>query len=369
MQTDFMKVAGFPTINFGSSSTTTWGNTKLRVAIALDVTGSMAQDGKMPAMQKAAKDLVDTLTNSAKSKEDVYISIVPFAQMVNIGESNRTASWIKWSGQNDTWNEKNGSCSGGASYTTMSACTSAYVCSDSRYTTKRKCEQNNKTWKSANYVWTPANHSKWKGCVMDRDQPYDAQKDLPTSDETRFPATQYEQKDRYGNTINICPEQLLPMTSVYAGGVDTIKEKIDDLVPNGGTNQAIGMAWAWLSLQLGDPLNTPSKDSNYVYTDAIILLSDGLNTIDRWYGNGSDPSPDVDARQTLLCQNIKTPDPITKKQPLVYTIQVNTTGDPESAVLKACADSGSFFPTSDAKGIADAFTQIGASLMKLRIAK
>ena len=38
-------------------------------------------------------------------------------------------------------------------------------------------------------------------------------------------------------------------------------------------------------------------DPNYQYQKVIILLSDGLNTQDRWYGNGSTPArgrlPDV----------------------------------------------------------------------------
>ena len=40
--TDFMKVAGFPNINFNTSSTAAWGNVRMRVAMALDNTGSMA---------------------------------------------------------------------------------------------------------------------------------------------------------------------------------------------------------------------------------------------------------------------------------------------------------------------------------------
>ncbi len=41
MKTEFLKVAGFPTIDFNVGSTAKWGNTKLRVALALDNTGSM----------------------------------------------------------------------------------------------------------------------------------------------------------------------------------------------------------------------------------------------------------------------------------------------------------------------------------------
>src|SRR5262245_37257208 len=60
--TDFMRVAGFPNMNFGTSATTTWGNIRMRVALVLDVTGSMADDGKMTALKPAAKALIDQLS-------------------------------------------------------------------------------------------------------------------------------------------------------------------------------------------------------------------------------------------------------------------------------------------------------------------
>lgn len=328
--TDFMKMVGYPKLDIGSASTTTWGSTRMRVAMALDVTGSMADDGKMAAMQSAAKNLIDTLNSNAKTAEDVYISIVPFAQMVNVGSSNKNATWIKW----DDFDVANGSCS------------------NSYYTTQSSCVSHGKTW-------TASSHNSWNGCVTDRDQPYDTTKDAPTSDATRFPANQY----------NACPAQILPMTSAYAANnVTTLKAKIDSLAPNGGTNQPIGMAWAWETLQSGDPMNTPSKDSSYKYTDAIILLTDGQNTIDRWYGNGSSYSSQVDARQKILCDNIKASS-TSSAQTVIYTIQVNTDGDPESAVLKYCAGAGNFYPTSTASGIAAAFTAIGNSLNALRVSK
>lgn len=328
--TDFMKMVGYPKLDVGSTSTTTWGSTRMRVALALDVTGSMADDNKMAAMQTAAKNLVDTLQSNAKNADDVYISIVPFAQMVNVGASNKAATWVKWT----DFDAANGSCS------------------SNNYSTQATCVSHNKTW-------TAASHNTWNGCVTDRDQPYDTTRDAPTSDATRFPANQY----------TACPAQILPMTSAYAANnITTIKNKIDSLAPNGGTNQPIGMAWAWETLQSGDPMNTPTKDSAYKYTDAIILLSDGQNTIDRWYGNGSSYSASVDARQKILCDNIKGSS--TSSAPVViYTIQVNTDNDPESAVLKYCAGAGNFYPTSTASGIAAAFTAIGNSLNALRVSK
>ena len=82
----------------------------------------------------------------------------------------------------------------------------------------------------------------------------------------------------------------------------------------------------------------PAKDANYTYNEVIILLSDGLNTQNRWYGNGSDA---VHRRSTIACTMgraaIGTCKNIKDTGITIYTIQVNTGGDPESTVLKNCA--------------------------------
>src|SRR5258708_11342038 len=96
IQTEFIKVVNQPTIGFNVSSTAAWGNTRMRVAMVLDNTGSMADNGKMPAMQKAAKDMIDQLSAFDKTAGDVYISIVPFTKDVNVGTSNVNESWISW---------------------------------------------------------------------------------------------------------------------------------------------------------------------------------------------------------------------------------------------------------------------------------
>ena len=53
---------GINTIDLTSStSTSKWGETRLRVALVLDNTGSMADSGKMPALQAATKSLLTQL--------------------------------------------------------------------------------------------------------------------------------------------------------------------------------------------------------------------------------------------------------------------------------------------------------------------
>jgi Flp pilus assembly protein TadG len=339
--TDFMKVAGFPQLGFNTSSTSAWGNVRMRVAMALDNTGSMAMDGKIGALRTAASNLIDQLSALAKNPGDVYVSIVPFAKDVNVGASNYNQNWIDWT----DWDAANQTCSGGGW-----------------------------TWTWAGWSWsggtcTPKNHNTWSGCVTDRTQPYDTQNTTPAiaNVATLFPADEYyENGQRYCMPGNNPPlQQIAPLSYNWT----SLKAIINAMQPTGGTNQPIGMAWAWQSLQQTAPMNAPAEDPNYTYKKAIILLSDGLNTEDRWpaYGDGmTQYGGQIDARQRILCDNIKA------QGITIYTIQVNTAtpADPTSDVLSYCASGPqNFFLLYSASQVITAFNSIGTSLSKLRVAK
>ncbi len=332
--TDFMRYAGFTDMDIVTSSTTKWGSARMRIAMALDVTGSMGRYQKLDKMKIAAKKLVDTLKAAANEPDDIYLSIIPFNVMVNVGTANKNAAWLNWD-------------------------TSYGSCSKSTYKTKSDCIRNGKTW-------TAKNLNSWQGCVTDRDQSYDTTNDAPT---TAVPGTLYLAKN-----YSSCPAPLLPMTSVFnatesdsSKDTNTLKGKINSLTAVGNTNQAIGMQVAWMMLQADSLFPAPAKDANYQYNDVIILLSDGENTENRWYSRASQ----IDARQELLCDNIN---PEKKNatggdSTRVFTIQVDTDGAGESAVLKYCADNGRFYPTTTTDGMAAAFSSIGNALVKLQIAE
>jgi hypothetical protein len=300
----------------------------------------MGQDGKIGALRTAASNLVDQLSNLAKSPGDVYISIVPFAKDVNVGASNRNQNWIDWT----DWNAAKGSCSS-SWYNTQSACS------------------------NAGKTWTPASHDTWTGCVTDRTQPYDTQNTAPAiaNVATLFPADEYyENGETYCKPGNTPPlQQIVPLSYDWT----SLKATISAMQPTGGTNQPIGLAWAWQTLQQTAPMNAPAEDSNYTYQKAIILLSDGLNTEDRWpaYGNGSQQfGGQIDARQRILCDNIKA------QGVIIYTVQVNTgtPADPTSSVLQYCASGGqNFFLVTSASQTVSVFNSIGTSLSKLRVAR
>ncbi|MGY4159883.1 MULTISPECIES: TadE/TadG family type IV pilus assembly protein [unclassified Bradyrhizobium] len=511
IKSDFMQLAGFPTLNFSSSSTTTWGNVKMRVALALDNTGSMSQNGKITALRNAVAGsggLIDQLSALSKTNGDVYISVIPFAKVVNLSASNYSQSYIDWTdwlnpptaqpaipssmaaslpmnwhavgpGAQCPWSNSSGGfyCTTGPTngagrspnnYSTntipSSGTYSGYICPsvdynthtmyngcwvstqvgttaqtfcsgssscacplDANYNNVSGCScsgtgtgksctgliythnwtqpgpndtadnpgqprvsavvgwTNNK-WTSTNQTPTVQNDwraastnpiTTWTGCITDRTQPNDATGVLPTSSDvtTLFPANQYYENNSAYCADNASPqlEPIIPLTYNWSA----LKTAVNAMQPTGGTDQSVGLAWAWQSLLVGGPLNTPAEDSNTTYNRVIILLSDGLNTEDRWpnYGDGSSQASGnpIDARQALQCQNLQNArDANGAPMFTIYTIQVNTStpADPTSTVLKNCASSpDKFFMLTSSSQIVTTFNTIGTALSKLRLAK
>ncbi len=322
VKTEFMGLMGFSQMKIGVESQIKWGNTKLRVALALDTTGSMASDNKIGALNIATKGLLKQLKTAAAQNGDVYVAIIPFSKDINFGKSFYSQTWIRW----DLWDARNGSCSK----------------KDSQVDNKTECLS-----QGGNAQWTPDAHNTWNGCITDRDQDYDIKNTVPdiSMNATLFPAEQY----------GSCPAQLLPLTYDWVA----LDNKVEDLYPSGNTNQGIGIAWAFQALTAA-PFTIPAKDSNYKYNEVIILMSDGLNTQNRF----STSQSNIDARELAACTNAKNAG-IT-----IYTVQVNTGGDPTQAVMKNCASSADkFTEIKQANQLVSTFNSIGVALANLRIAQ
>ncbi len=333
--TNFMQVFGYKSITVNGSATTKWGMSRLRVALVLDNTGSMAQSNKITELKAATNNLLSQLQSDATASGDVYVSIIPFVKDVNLGASNYAASWLDWT----DWNANNGTCKSsyggfgglggfGGSGSTQSTCSG---------------------------TWTFASHSTWNGCVEDRGDEnnpdpanYDTNVVTPTTTitATLYPAEQYSS----------CPQAAMGLSYNWS----SMTTLVNNMSPNGNTNQAIGLQLGWLSLVGGGPFTVPAMDPNYSYQQVIIILTDGLNTQDRWYSDQSQ----IDARQTLTCTNIKAAGII------LYTVEVSTDGTPVSTLLQNCAsDSSKFFYLTSSSQIVTTFDTIGTNLSQLYIAK
>jgi hypothetical protein len=147
----------------------------------------------------------------------------------------------------------------------------------------------------------------------------------------------------------------------------TLNSLVNSLQPVGNTNQGIGLVWAWQSLVGGGPLTAPAKDANYTYQDIIILMSDGMNTENRF----STSQSQIDKRMfdssnngAGTCANIKA------SGVTIFSVQVNTGGDPTSTVMKNCAStSDKFWMITSANDLIGVFQTIGTNLTQLRVAK
>lgn len=444
--TTFLGIIGYNNITVSGSSTTAWGSTRLRVALVLDTTGSMNDDGKIGALKTATNNLLTQLKGAAGTNGDVYVSIIPFSRGVNLDSSNYNASWIDWSeweaapaymttwlanstnlntweqtGPGDSCPVSNSStgftCTSGPSnsasnvnnvpssgsysgyicpgmdsggkdgtkggfyyngcYNSVSStrtissgssasCGSTTNCTCSGSGSSKKCTQSYYA-----HTWIANARSTWTGCVADRGTTTapgttagnDQTATAPTSGtiSTLFPA----RNDTY------CPTEAMGLSYDWT----SMTTVVNGLTPNGGTNQPVGLVTGWHSLAGIGPFTAPAKDANYTYSEVIILMSDGLNTWDRWYGTGSSTNTSVDARMynssgAGTCANIKTAG-IT-----LYTIQVNTGGDATSTLLQNCAggpdkfnDTSKFYMVTTASGLGTVFNTIGTNLTQLRVAK
>jgi Flp pilus assembly protein TadG len=338
VKTDFMRIMGFSSLKVAVDSQVKWGSAKLQVALVLDNTLSMLEYGKINALKTATHALLTQLQAAAPTGNDVNVAIVPFADNVNVGTGNVNATWIDWS----DWDAENGSDS------STTTCTTVSISKKGKPT--KQC--------STSITWVPANHNTWGGCVTDRDQDYDVKNTAPnpndkllppTTPSTLFPADQPD----WG-----CPVALKTLTNNWAA----LHSLVDQMQPVGVTNQTIGLAWGWLALTSGPPLNAPVKGPDV--QQVIILLTDGLNTQNRWV-SVFEPLKWllIDQRTTQICNNIKAAG-IT-----IYAIQVNTGGDALSPLLPKCASAPEkFFHLTSPTQMVTTFNQIGTNISKLRIA-
>jgi len=270
--TTFLRVLGssaMQNITVTGSSTAKWGTSRLRVALVLDNTGSMADDGKMTALKSATKSLLTQLQGAAGTNGDVYVSIVPFNKDVNVGTSFNTATWIDWTAWNTINSTTNTSSSmtgsicyqgtlyrvNGSTWTTGGSCTglASGVCyNGSLY------QWNGSTFYVAGTCNSNTAHSNWNGCITDRGLSGSSPGTL-TFDQTiaapvlgtiasLYPAEQY----------SACPVAMKQLSYDWTG----MNALVDSMQPNGYTNQAIGLVWGWLTLAGGGVFTIPAMDSN-----------------------------------------------------------------------------------------------------------
>lgn len=322
-------------MTIGAASEVTRSSNNVEVALALDVTGSMA-GSRITDLKTAAKDLVDLVVQTQQSPYYTKMAIVPYSAAVNVGgyaDSVRGAATA-------------GTCTspGCASYKFTNASGSLKTFAISTCVTERA---------GANAYTDAAPATTWLG-------------------------------RNYPSTANPClSSTIMPLSTDRAA----LKSKIDGLSAAGSTAGHIGLAWGWYMVSPSFASLWPAESRPAAYgadklLKVVVLMTDGaFNTtycngvISRDSGTGSGASSDhincnapngnAFSQAQTLCANMKAAGVI------VYTVGFDVAADPNAqAIVQQCAtDAAHVYLPSTGAALKDAFHAIGEDISRLRISR
>lgn len=98
VNTAFVALVGVTKVKAKIVSEATRKRLNLEVAMVLDNSGSMSSSSRMTKLKEAAISATNILFDGQTTQPNVYVSVVPFTQYVNVGTANRTATWMSQTG-------------------------------------------------------------------------------------------------------------------------------------------------------------------------------------------------------------------------------------------------------------------------------
>ncbi len=337
----------------------------LEMALAIDVTGSMASAGKMAAAQEAARVAIDAVLGE-NGGGNSFVGLVPFNETVNLGNTAITRAWL------DTT-----------------------------------------TPPQPTFTIT----SQWRGCMMERPLGEGGAfvlDDTPPGEGSRFRpygasraskngwgqwnATAYVPKnDGYTQQQEGCPSAP---ASFLGADAAALKTSVNNMQASGSTMIAAGLVWSWRMLSPAwrgdagwDDAALP-QDFSPALNKVVVLLTDGDNAI--WMGrSGSNYyflSPFGNAANTpvwgnLVGQNNEQADDLVWDEGaaaaaslcermkargiIIFTIPFGSSDNISAnteTLLRGCAsDSTKYLRAHDNEGLRDAFNTVINTLSQLTI--
>ena len=228
-----------------------------------------------------------------------------------------------------------------------------------------------------NHKWVSNDRNTWTNCVADR-QRQDMQTATPAGPRV---AANKDYDSSNLQPVAIEPDTLFPaanVTTCVASSVlaipsswsasqwTTLSTHVTNMDAGGSTNQAIGAAHGWQMLTPGSPYGTPAVPQSV--TRVMILFSDGLNTQNRWWGDGATEGTTedgyIDARTAATCSAAKA-DGI-----VIYAIYVHIGSNGNSSTLQNCASSADkYYDLTSSASIKEAFKDIAQKITNLRVSQ
>jgi hypothetical protein len=369
----------------------------VELALVLDNTGSMAFGSRMADLKQAANALVETVMVPGEAVPS-RVGLVPFSDHVNVGMSNRNASWMSvpadttlsyqycatnWWKSNCRANPSAGQpISNPWGMTSFPRIVDGVTVSMPLVEPDETCDL---TYE--NRCMTSAIPSVWNGCAGSRDAPLNVRDTMPSTtypglpDRTRigYQVCHPQEPSCNPRTVHCPSQEVAPLTSNRT----TVTAAINAMTPQtgpspspangwftiegpvGGTYIPSGLIWGLNVLSPGVPYTEAVAYSRTDIRKVMVLMTDGVNAqaSGNWTGaplpNWTFTRSQGDATTSTLCTNIK------DAGIQLYTVAYEVTDTAAITLLRNCASGPDFaFDARSANALVDAFRQIGLSLRK-----
>jgi Flp pilus assembly protein TadG len=386
IQTTLLKTVGIQKLDVlsdvvpeAASASIVGPNVDLEVALMLDVTSSMCDNGigpcktgnKISALKESATDLIDTLMMEKNSKIKTRFALVPFSTRVRVAQNGGGGAIMnkltdlnpKFSGDYKSCLTSSGGTGGSITYDPETGAASGTP---------------GTPWQCHNWGTTRQDNLKIKPCVTDRyfgsNSKFEITETTPgpgfwinAHDGTRRPigpdsstqittsgkgsVTDPAETDNY-NSDGSCGDvaesnEILPLTD----DKEKLIARVNNLEAYGATSGALGTAFSWYMLSpewasiwggdaapkpYSDIANPGTKGKRKLRKVAILMTDGSYNTLRGW--KNSDEK-EISAAAVALCENMK------GKGIEVYTVgfeldSLSATQKPlAESTLSSCANS------------------------------
>ncbi len=413
--TTFMRVLGISEIAVYRQTTVQRDVQGLEVVLVLDNTGSMSTNDNIGALRTATANFINILFDATSQPEYIKIGMVPYSNSVRIG---RYGLGLNPDGTAYGDGDVFVTLPTGVTYTTSHNTTTAnrwYGCivehmdADYNSAATHVSGARGQLWSTATganstrcssaascrgHGWRPDSSSN-DPYPQDVEDDYEGPWDIymwgkiiaNNAKCTDSPSSGYSNSRCSGctgsnsrcaqtycfceyNTENDgCPyAYVLPLTSDQ----EELLDRVDDMQPEGNTLGNVGMAWGYRLISPEAPFTEAEPWENDHWRKAIIMMTDGDNTIDSgssgysYYGPGSKNTMTVDDlndRYAEVC------DALREQGVLVYTVTFySNINDETKQFYRECATNESMYydaPSQD--DLVEVFERISRELANLHI--
>jgi Mg-chelatase subunit ChlD len=362
IDTTFMRLFGFETMQVASATEVTRRTTSMDVILSIDMSGSMGDtDGagatRIEAARAAASTLVDILYGQSASKDLLNVGVVPWNGKVNVFL------------EGTTYDPAGLSAESVANYTHP---TTGALQSD---------------------LYRPGNSpvallsvppADWGGCIYAR---YTRGGRSDDADHLLGPVTVggaewvgwepvgVEGEPRSaGGVCRSCTPCLEHGITPLSNSKATVQGAIDSLTsPRGTTNIAQGLVWAWRVVTPGEPFDDADPFPKGRHQRAIVLLTDGEqfgrpgDGYKGAFGNGAGAGPNgMNARLRAVADSIKS------QGIKIYTIQFFYDSGPLQELMQEIATEPKapyYHYAPDGQALSEVFEEIANHLSELRLSR